>query len=282
MTLSEYRRTVADQQLTFDVTDGGPPDAAEVAVLLHGFPQDRTSWNAVAAGLHAAGVRTLAPDQRGYSPRARPGGRSAYRLSELVADVVALVDAAGLQRVHVVGHDWGGAVAWALAARHPDRVASLTVLSTPHPRAMMQAVRHSTQGLKSWYMLLFQLPLLPEALLAPTLERSLTRSGLSAASARHSAELMRAGALGPALGWYRALPASLREKAARRVTVPTTYVWGSRDFALGRTAAEATADGVTGPYRFVELDAGHWLPEERADDVVAAVLERVHPAGGTA
>lgn len=278
MTLQEYRR----EDLTFDVTDAGPPRsgrAGEVAVLLHGFPQDRTSWDGVAAGLHTAGVRTLAPDQRGYSPRARPRGRSAYRLSELVADVLALVDAADLQRVHLVGHDWGGAVAWALAARHPDRLASLTVLSTPHPRAMMHAVRHGTQGLRSWYMLLFQLPMLPEALLTATLERTLTGSGLSAGAARHSAELMRGGALGPALGWYRALPASLRESAPRRVTVPTTYVWGSRDVALGRVAAEATADGVQGPYRFVELDAGHWLPEERTADVVTAVLERVRGTG---
>src|SRR6478609_967008 len=104
--------------LTFDVLDSGPRDG-EPVLLLHGFPQDHTAWDAVAPLLHAAGLRTLAPDQRGYSPGARPQGRAAYDMGELVADAVALLDAADVTRAHVVGHDWGGSVAWALAERHP-------------------------------------------------------------------------------------------------------------------------------------------------------------------
>jgi pimeloyl-ACP methyl ester carboxylesterase len=101
--------------LTFDVRDAGPPDG-EPVVLLHGFPQDSAAWDQVSPALHQAGLRTLAPDQRGCSPMARPRGRGRYRLRETTADVLALLDAAGLERAHVVGHDWGGMVAWALAA----------------------------------------------------------------------------------------------------------------------------------------------------------------------
>ena len=118
--------------LRFDVIDRGPRDGPAV-VCLHGFPQDATAYDGVAPLLVERGMRVLAPDQRGYSAGARPTGRSAYALPELVADVLALLDAAGIDAAHVVGHDWGGAVAWALAGRHPDRVLSLTALSTPHP-----------------------------------------------------------------------------------------------------------------------------------------------------
>ena len=148
-------------------------------MLLHGFPTDRTSWDRVAARLHEAGLRTLAPDQRGYSPTAGPSDRDAYRLDELVADVLALIDASGRERVHLVGHDWGGALAWLVAGNHPTRIASLTVLSTPHPAAMSRAWRSGTeQKRKSWYMAAFQVPRLPERALAARFDRLMARSGL--------------------------------------------------------------------------------------------------------
>src|SRR5947209_12703314 len=146
---------------TFDVTDDGPPDAP-VVVLLHGFPENRTSWLAVTPLLVAAGFRVLAPDQRGYSPRARPLRRRDYVMPELVADVLALVDATGADKVHVVGHDWGGGVPWAFAHAHPDRLHTATSLTNPHPRAMAKSMVMSTQALHSWYMGMFQLPVLAE------------------------------------------------------------------------------------------------------------------------
>ncbi len=270
--------------LSFDVRDGGPPEG-EPVVLLHGFPQDATSWSVVEPVLHAAGLRTLAPDQRGYSPGARPAGRRAYRAEALADDVLGLLDAAGLDSAHVVGHDWGGAVAWALAGRDPSRVRSLTVLSTPHPAALIRSFRSSSQALKSWYMLFIQLPWLPELVIPPVLEKSLRRSGLPADFAAHDAALMRRpGTLTGALNWYRAMPFSLRSpkgtgrSAQGRAKVPTTYVWGRRDNFLGRYAAEATGDYVKGEYRFVEMDAGHWLPETHPDEIAALILERVRAA----
>lgn len=261
--------------LVFDVVDEGPGDG-DAVVLLHGFPADGSSWGRVTPHLHAAGLRTLAPDQRGYSRGARPARRRDYVLDELVADVVALMDTAELDTAHVVGHDLGGTVAWGLASAVPHRLRSLTVLSTPHPAAFVQAIGSSDQAMRSWYMLAAQLPVLPEVTLRRRLGRQLRRSGLSALdAARYAARMAEPGALSAALNWYRAMPWAMRSPTVRRIGVPTTYVWGNRDVALGRRGAELTVDFVTADYRFVELDAGHWLPEEHADEVAPHVLERV-------
>jgi len=261
-------------ELVFDVRDEGPCGGDPV-VLLHGFPQDAGTWDRVAPRLHEAGLRTLAPDQRGYSPGARPRGRRAYRVPHLVDDVLALLDDRGLEKVHVVGHDWGGAVAWAMAGSRPDRVSSLTVLSTPHPRAMVASMTSSRQALSSWYMGLFQLPVVPEILLGRTLAKAMQRSGLPRADAeRYQRRMAEAGALSAALGWYRALPFS-RGDTVHRSRVPTTYAWGERDFALGRRAAELTEGYVVGPYRFDVLRGGHWLPERMPAEVAALVVDRV-------
>ena len=272
--MESYRRN----GLTFDVRDGGPRDG-EPVVLLHGFPQDSHAWARVAAALHGQGLRTLAPDQRGYSPMARPRGRSAYRLRETTDDVLALLDAAGLESAHVVGHDWGALVAWALGAWHPGRVRTLTALSVPHPAAMSQAMLVSTQALRSAYVGAFQLPVLPEQLLLAgggvALRRLLVQSGLPEADASHYVSRMREpGALTAALNWYRALPWSAREPVGRIRAVPTLHVWSTGDVALGRTATEATRQFVDAPYQLEVLEGvAHWIPEleaERTADLVTA------------
>jgi pimeloyl-ACP methyl ester carboxylesterase len=155
--------TFARDDLRFEVSDTGPLDAADVVVCLHGFPQDRTTFDEVAARLAAAGLRVLVPNLRGYSPQARPGGRPAYALELLADDVVTLLNAAGVDRAHAVGHDWGGAVAWFVGSRRARRAASLTVLSTAHPAAMRSQLWRGGQALRSWYVAAFQLPWLPEA-----------------------------------------------------------------------------------------------------------------------
>jgi pimeloyl-ACP methyl ester carboxylesterase len=268
--LSEFTR----EDWRFAVRDEGPEDGDQV-VLLHGFPDDSGGWHAVVPLLHEAGLRTLAPDQRGYSPGARPAGRVAYRMTEVVDDVAALIDALGVRRVHLVGHDWGGAVAWSVAGRYPDRLASLTVLSTPHPQALARAVRAGSQVLRSWYLAAYQVPRLPEWYLARGMGRLLRRTGMPQPDARRTlAAMARPGALAGALAWYRALPFSLREPTPP-CRVPTTFVWGRHDPALGRVGAELTRDAVSAPYRFVELDAGHWLPQTRPVEVAAVLLDRI-------
>ncbi|HWC24870.1 MAG TPA: alpha/beta hydrolase [Flexivirga sp.] len=284
--MQTYRRG----QLTFDVSDSGPEDAP-IIVLLHGFPQDRQAWQKVTPLLVEAGYRVIAPDQRGYSPGATPKSRTAYHLSQLARDVIALIDAAGADTAHVVGHDWGGAVIWQLAQRHADRIASATTLSTPHPEALAWALRHSDQWRKSSYMAFFQVPWIAERGMLRQLPEMYVKTGMSREDAQKYADRFDTpqSLTGP-LGWYRsmfagqlraALPGRKRDGAAHPVrrstiTVPMTYVWGTRDFALGREAAEKSAEFVSGPYEFVELEgAGHWLPEVNAAEVAEAVLRRV-------
>lgn len=264
--------------LVFPVQDHGPADGAAV-VLLHGFPQDASSWDQVVPHLTDHGFRVLVPTQRGYAATARPLRRSDYRMHELVADVLALLDAAGLERVHLVGHDWGGAVAWFLAGAQPSRLHTLTALSTPHPAAMVEGMVHSSQALKSWYMGLFQAPWLPEQLVSRTLVKTLTDSGLPKADAtRYAAAMTEPGALTAALNWYRGMQVWSGWRKAPDVSVPTTFVWGDHDFALGRYAAEHTAKHVTADYTFEPLKAGHWLPETRSEQAAAAILDRARRA----
>lgn len=265
--------------LCFDVTDAGPPSGRPV-ILLHGFPEDRHCWSPVASALASGGYRVLAPDQRGYSPRARPTSRHSYRVSELVGDVLALADAAGAERFDVVGHDWGAAVAWALSAHHPERVRSLTALSVPHPRAFVAAMGRSTQLLHSWYMLAFQLPRAPEALLG--LRRgelwaaALRATGLDEVTAARYAERARqSDAMTGPINWYRAAPFALRHPL-RSVEVPTLYVWGDRDRFISRAAAEGCADWVRASYRFVALlSCSHWLPTAAPDTIAELLMEHL-------
>ncbi|WP_306339544.1 alpha/beta fold hydrolase [Streptomyces sp. AS13] len=276
--------------LVFDVVDGGPLDG-EIVVLLHGFPQTSSSWALLAPLLHAQGYRTLAPDQRGYSPRARPRGRFAYRMSQLVEDVVALIGVAcpAGRTVHVVGHDWGAAVAWTLAGARPDLVATLTALSVPHPAAFMRSLVTSRQFLMSWYMYAFQVPWLPELLLrridpasAPRVTERLAAGQEPGRLVRDMEHLVASGALTPALNWYRAMPFSTPGQLAK-ITVPTLFVNSDSDPALGQAGARRTRALVSGPYTFRTLAGiGHWIPELAASEV--AGLLRAHladrPRGG--
>jgi pimeloyl-ACP methyl ester carboxylesterase len=272
---------VRRNDLVFDVGVHGPPTGDPV-LLLHGFPEVSDCWDGVATRLAAAGYRSLAPDQRGYSPGARPKGRRAYRLDELVNDALAFIDAAGAP-VHLVGHDWGGIVAWHLASAHPERLRSLTVLSTPHPRAFARSLVTSFQGARSWYIGLFQLPAVPERLYlardGALLRSMLTRTGLPPGPAhRYTERLMDPGALTAALNWYRALRLSSATSAGP-IEVPTLYIWSTHDVALGPAAAGATRRWVRAPYRFERLDGrSHWLPEEAPAEVSALIIDHIQTA----
>lgn len=267
--------------LRFEVSAAGPIDGRTV-VLLHGFPNDRTAWNAVTCGLVAAGCRVLAPDQRGYSPDARPPRRRDYRLCRLTGDVLALADQAGAHQFDVVGHDWGAVVAYDVAARHPERVRTVTALSAPHPGAWLQSLLRSNQALRSAYMAAFQLPLLPERLLGArsgaALRRMLIRTGLDPHHARrYAARAAQPGGLTGPLNWYRAIPFNSRR--ARPVPVPTLLVCGGRDRFVSRTTAHLSRRWMTGPYRFELLgDASHWLPEQAPTRLAALILEHLTAA----
>jgi pimeloyl-ACP methyl ester carboxylesterase len=263
--------------LVLDVRDEGPADGT-VVLLLHGFPQRSTCWRRVTPLLHEAGLRTLAPDQRGYSPGARPGGRRAYAGARLVGDALAVADAAGVGAVHWVGHDWGAAVGWQAAALRPERLRTLTAVSVPHPAAMLEATRHGDQLRRSWYMALFQVPWLPERLLASRRAAGLLRAGgLDREGAeRYRREVVDDGALRGGLMWYRGLPFGRAGDVRRPARVPTTLVWGDGDEALGRDAVDRTARWVAAPYHLEVLPGvRHFVPEEAPAALAAAILARV-------
>ena len=267
--------------LVFDVHDAGPVDGTPV-LLLHGFPQDSRSWGAVSPLLHARGYRTIAPDQRGYSPGARPRPRRAYRPSELGQDIVELIEVVGLGPVHLVGHDWGAAVAWQVAGQRPDLLRSLTALSVPHPAAFLRAMGTRSQRRRSRYMVFFQLPWLPERQLSSgkSWERLLRSTGMSPQAAARDAERMRdRGAARAALNWYRAIGFTRPRAMRAKITVPTLYVWSDGDRAVGPQGAAFTPRYVAGRYTYEVLKGvSHWIPEE-APEQLDALLARHFDAG---
>lgn len=269
---------VEREGLVFDVLDEGPLDG-EPIVLLHGWPERATVWRKVTPLLNAAGYRTYAMDRRGFAPGARPRGRWAYRLPALVDDVVALIDEVG-GSAHVVGHDWGAAVAWTVAGFHPDKVRTLTAVSVPHPAAMMTAMVRSDQLRKSWYLGLFQLPFLPELIVrrrAPYFDLQLRKGGMTADDvARFRREIVDDGALSTSIGCYRGMFLMDPRRIRFRVSAPTTMVWSDKDVALSRWGAEHSADWVDGPFELVVLGGvSHWVPTEAPDALADAILERV-------
>jgi pimeloyl-ACP methyl ester carboxylesterase len=272
--MEQFRR----DNLVFDVRDAGPPDGP-VVVLLHGFPQHNDSWTAVIDRLTEQGYRCLAPNQRGYSPGARPSRRRDYRLSELVADVGALIDASGARRVHLVGHDWGAAVAWAAAAEIPERLATVSPVSVPHPAAFIKSFATSRQSLASWYMYLFQLPRIPEWSMlrrnGTMMSKLLQQTGQTPAAAERDARAMsEPGALTAAINWYRAMALGSPRAINRKVSVPTLYVWSDQDTALLPKAAHDTARYVNGEYRFEVLPGvSHWIPDEQPDKLADLLLD---------
>jgi pimeloyl-ACP methyl ester carboxylesterase len=251
--------TIEVNGLAFTADVGGPADG-ELVLLLHGFPQTRHTWRAEVRELAGRGYRVCAPDQRGYSPGARPDGIDQYGIELLVADVIGLADAIGADRFHLVGHDWGGHLAWVTAAVHPDRVRSLAVLSRPHPAAFAAAMStDAAQSGRSRHHRAFLRPEATDELLvddAAPLRRRLVASGVPAADAdAYLATLGTHAALDAAINWYRAAGRSgLAAADVPSVSAPTLYVWGTDDESVGRTAAEGTAARVQGRYRFVELD----------------------------
>ncbi|MDZ5622132.1 alpha/beta fold hydrolase [Nocardioides bizhenqiangii] len=274
----ERIRAVERDGLAFDVIDAGPVDG-EPVVLLHGWPERATSWRHVTPILNAAGYRTLAMDRRGFAPRARPRRRRDYRLSLLVDDVVALIDEAG-GSAHVVGHDWGAAVAWAVAGLHPDKVRTLTAVSVGHPAAFFKAMVKSDQLRKSWYMAALALPVLPELTIrrwSDWFDLQLLKGGMSREDvARFRREIVDDGALPTSFGCYRGMLLTDPRIVRFRVSAPTTMVWSTGDVALGRWGAAHSAEWVDGPFRLVVLDGvSHWVPTEVPDVLAGAILERV-------
>jgi pimeloyl-ACP methyl ester carboxylesterase len=268
-------------EMTFRARTAGPDDG-RLVILLHGFPETSASWKAQMDALAGAGYRAVAPDQRGYSPGARPEGVEHYGAGSLTADVLAIADWLGGHQFDVVGHDWGGIVAWWLGIHYPERLRSLTVASTPHPAAFADALADegSDQRTRSGYVHVFRRRGEGEdRFLADDgagLRRLYGSNGASPEAAADYMEVLRQpGAMTAALNWYRAT--SFWDGGDEGpVTVPTLYVWSDGDVALGPDAARLTANHVTGPYRFEALEGvSHWIPETASDRLNQLLLEHL-------
>jgi len=257
-------------------------DAGEPVVLLHGFPETSHMWLRLMPTLAAAGYRCLAPDQRGYSPGARPDGVDAYRYEALIADVFALAGAAGFARFHLIGHDWGALVGWAvLGSAGADRVASYTSLSIPHALAFARATYEDEGG--DLYRTILQVLLTegaPEAAFLANNAAAL-RGAYTHSSPEEVAEyvdvLSQPGALAAAANWYRASRAHKRaledpDAPFADVTTPALLIWGKNDPYVRRMSVDLAPPLMKGEYRVVEADAGHWIAQEAPDLVAREVL----------
>jgi pimeloyl-ACP methyl ester carboxylesterase len=275
MGLTQPKLAIGD--LIFDARLCGPEGGAVVA-LLHGWPEFSSWWQDSLEALGAAGYRAVVFDQRGYSRGARPLAVAEYCPDRLVDDVLGIADAVGGQSFHIVAHDWGGMVAWALATSHPQRLKSLTVLSTPHPIALQVSRKADPkQDRRLDYVRFFRLrDGSPESALLADGARSL-RAAFDPRVPEHLVDeaaqrLAEPGALSATLNWYRAVDDDLYVPAGE-VRVPTLYVWGENDMALGEDAAMRTKDLVKAPYQFVRLAGhAHWLPNEGEPDLQPIIL----------
>jgi len=265
--------------LVFDALVDGP-EGAPLVLFLHGFAESFHTWEAQLAASAAAGFRALAPSQRGYSATARPDTRdtSHYVFDRLVEDAMAIVAAFGHggRRFHLVGHDWGGSIAWGIADKYPDRLASLTILSRPHPNAFNRALAlpDGEQKHRSRHHRAFLEPDAAAVVLANDCEWLRVRwdaAGMPrAAQQKHLAVLGNPAAMEAALAWYRARGA-IRSPLGK-IRVPTLYLWGDADDTVGRPAAEGTRDEMTGPYQFAVLAGGSHFTQDQMPEQVNALL----------
>ncbi len=269
--------TIALDELTYRAWQAGPADGRPV-LFLHGFPQTRHTWRDQLPALAASGYKGLAPDQRGLSPEARPSSQDAYATEHLVADVLAFADWCG-GPVDLVGHDWGGQLAWLTAAHHRDAIRSLTVLSRPHPAAFAASFSADpAQSQRSKHHTRFHDPETVNLLLADDarrLRRMLSHSGVPDGDvAAYLSVLDDPAALEAAVNWYRGTPSTgLRAADTPVIEVPTLYIWGTGDQSVGRAAAELTEQFVAGAYHFVELEGGgHFLTDDGHSQAVSEAL----------
>ena len=264
------------------MVQAGPADGPLV-ILLHGFPEFWYSWHKQIPALARAGYCVWAPDQRGYNLSEKPEGLDAYRLDELAADVVGLIDAAGRKQAHLVGHDWGAAVTWRVANRYPQRVAKAAVLNGPHPYVMAQYLRHSLrQVFRSSYFAYFQIPGLPERMLRANhwqpLVDTLRRSGTPGLFSNTDFDQFRSawsqpGAMAAMLNWYRAAvqrPTSW--SPSPRIGPPLLLIWGTADTALDAKMAPLSVDLCDDGRLHLLEGVSHWVQHQAPDEVNRLLL----------
>jgi epoxide hydrolase 4 len=259
------------------VVQAGPKSGVPV-VLLHGFPEFWYGWRKQIPALVEAGCRVIVPDQRGYNLSDKPKGVKSYQIYTLVEDIIGLINALEYEKVNVVGHDWGAAVAWVLANKFPERIQRLTIMNVPHPAVMKKfLLRDLEQIRRSWYIFLFQLPWLPEA----GMKRDNWRGAVSALRGsgkihtftnedieKYKEAWSQHGAMTAMINWYRAImryQPTLRQDP--HIKVPTLMMWGMKDFALSHRMARPSMDYVDEGNLILFPEATHWVQHDAAEEV---------------
>jgi pimeloyl-ACP methyl ester carboxylesterase len=274
---------IKTNNVNLHVLTDGPANGPSV-VLLHGFPEFHYGWRKQIPALVEAGFRVIVPDQRGYNLSDKPKGVAAYDVNTLANDIVGLCDHFGIQKARLVGHDWGGLVAWTVALNHPKRLEKLAILNVPHPDVISRFIlENPVQRKKSWYVFFFQIPFFVEWILGRddfrNMARMLVGSGRKSTFTREDiAEYKKAwsqpGALTGMLNWYRSI---MRERAgylfnrrnipARRVQTPTLILWGKRDVALSHEMVQPSLDLCDRGEAVIFEKATHWVQHDAADEV---------------
>ncbi len=276
------RRIVPSNGINLHVVYAGPQDGKPV-ILLHGFPEFWYGWRHQITPLAEAGFRVIIPDQRGYNLSDKPEGVNAYRIDNLVRDIVGLIDDDGHEEAFIIGHDWGAAVAWHMATHYPERVEKLGILNVPHPTVMVQTLRSSlTQLLKSWYIFFFQIPRLPEWGLrrnnAQGMMDLLRRSGKVDTFSEEELDRYRdawqqPGALKAMINWYRAafrsgIGIGLKPSSdTPTIHLPTLILWGKNDVALSYEMAEKSLELCEQGELITFENATHWVQHDAAAEV---------------
>lgn len=268
--------------MTFKCRVAGNP-TGEPVILLHGWPETSHMWIGLMEKLSAEGYYCIAPDQRGFSPQARPEKVKDYAIEFLAEDVIGIADAFGIKNFQLVGHDWGSAIGWAVVAFHPERVKSWTAMSVPHLKAFSDAIRFDKKQKKmSQYMAFFQWRGIPEWFLLKKDRLNLRKTWKKSSPEELQEYLDVIGnkpALKSTLGYYRANYKLLKKGQKMdnylEVKTPTLMIWGKKDIAIGRTSVEGTAQYMKGDYQYVELDAGHWLMQEAFDACYNPIKEHL-------
>jgi len=276
--------------LVFDLATAGDP-GAPLVLMLHGFPQTNYSWRHQLQPLADAGYLAVAPNQRGYSRGARPPSISEYATEKLIDDALEMIDTFGNGSAHVVGHDWGGQLSWLLAARHPQNVRTLTVLSRPHPQAFIRALADDRgQAERSKHHKAFQNLDSAQLLLEDDAKRLRKMFDGQGVTREHQDAYLQVlgeeAALDAAINWYRApvqagASQALSAREVPAIEVPTLYIWGDEDASVGAMAAMGTEEFVTAQYRFEILPGvGHFVTDEDDDAVTRLLLEHIEKHDG--
>lgn len=278
--------TITNQDIELEVREAGADDG-ELVILLHGFPECWNTWRHQIQPLADAGYKVVVPNMRGYGKSSKPKDYRRYHLDELITDIEALRAHYGHERFHLVGHDWGGAVAWWYAIHHEPKLKSLGILNLPHPLAFLTKLKGSIgQMLKSWYMFYFQIPVLPEFFLKlgnffflkQVLKRSSTKQAYDETDFQNLEQAWREpGAIKGMVSYYRALLRNLRvPEGDGRLSVPTRILWGEHDLALSMQAAKDSMQFLDNGELIIYSDATHWLAHDKPVEISQRLIEHIN------